>query len=313
MMGGDDDDGDTIVETQEISSENLFHGSSSEAAPTTSVEAAGTITGGEGEEDGGGTADSSSLDGSLPTDGLLHPPPQAPSDHGEDSANAERGAHHVPPEPASLGSTENKTGTAKVTAPAEEEAEDLMMTAEPGHQAAVSPSADHGGSQDQDELAGFGPLDPEQLAHLPPHKELEAVFGASPTLGDDAESQAAKRPRLEQAAAAQEPPMTPVSSIGDGDDLRSFATAMETSLRQAGHDQVYMRSPCCHAVVSQATDQPYAAQHLDAEVVSVQPGHRVESWYRPADEPQRRHDTAFPSSIFSVQGPKNRLLFAPPP
>ena len=25
MMGGDDDDGDTIVETQEISSENLFH------------------------------------------------------------------------------------------------------------------------------------------------------------------------------------------------------------------------------------------------------------------------------------------------
>ena len=24
MMGGDDDDGDTIVETQEISSENLF-------------------------------------------------------------------------------------------------------------------------------------------------------------------------------------------------------------------------------------------------------------------------------------------------
>ena len=28
MMGGDDDDGDTIVETQEISSENLFHRSS---------------------------------------------------------------------------------------------------------------------------------------------------------------------------------------------------------------------------------------------------------------------------------------------
>ena len=25
MMGGDDDDSDTIVETQEISSENLFH------------------------------------------------------------------------------------------------------------------------------------------------------------------------------------------------------------------------------------------------------------------------------------------------
>ena len=25
MMGGDDDDEDTIVETQEISSENLFH------------------------------------------------------------------------------------------------------------------------------------------------------------------------------------------------------------------------------------------------------------------------------------------------
>jgi hypothetical protein len=29
MMGGDDDDGDTIVETQEISSENLFHMGSS--------------------------------------------------------------------------------------------------------------------------------------------------------------------------------------------------------------------------------------------------------------------------------------------
>ena len=122
----------------------------------------------------------------------------------------------------------------KVTAPADEEAEDLMMTAEPEHQVAVSPSAGNGGSPDQDELAGFGPLDPEQLAHLPPHKELEAVFDASPAPGDDTESQAAKRPRLEQAGAAQEPPMTPASSIGDGDDLRSFATAMETSLRQDG-------------------------------------------------------------------------------
>jgi hypothetical protein len=63
--------------------------------------------------------------------------------------------------------------------------------------------------------------------------------------------------------------------------------------RYTYHYQVHMRSPCGDAVVSQATDQPYAAQHLDTEVVSVQSGHRVESRYGPADEPQRRHDTTY--------------------
>eukprot|EP01047_Picozoa_sp_COSAG01_P057742 COSAG01_NODE_6713_length_3531_cov_18.112762_3_plen_94_part_00 len=92
-----------------------------------------------------------------------------------------------------------------------------MTTAEPEHQVTASPSADNDGSPDQEELAGFGPLDLRQLQGLPPHEELKAVFGASPSPGDDAEAQAAKRPRLEQAGAAQDLPATPASSNMDTD------------------------------------------------------------------------------------------------
>ena len=58
MMGGDDDEGDTIVETQEISSENLFHRRAEADPALTNWAREGAKVGGQHltGEDGGGAA-----------------------------------------------------------------------------------------------------------------------------------------------------------------------------------------------------------------------------------------------------------------